>query len=66
MTEFTPEQQKVVSILRAMKEGYDSLSTSNSMRQHILEDYEELRDLFAARVARDLINDKLMFKKEYK
>lgn len=65
MTDFSPEQQKVADMLKSMKECIEGLKPTNSMRNPIEEAFNQLRDTFASRVARDLINDKLMFKKVY-
>ncbi len=63
MTDFNPEQLIIVDMLRSMSAAIQTLPNHNSMKNKIAASYEDLRESFANKVARDLLNDKLMFKK---
>lgn len=62
MNEFNKEQALILNMLREMKECYEALPFHNSMKATIADSFHQLRETFAAKTAKDLINDKLMFK----
>jgi hypothetical protein len=64
MNTFNNEQLIVIDMLRSMSAALLVLPNHNIMKVKITECYEDLRESFANRVARELLNDRLMFKKD--